>query len=202
MTNPQKLTESGLAREFGVSRQAIHDLVKRGILTKDANGLIDVEEARSALANLHPSSKIAKAVQSATPSPATEPSPPPAEKQGTEITSFHVARTLRESEEARMAKLKRMSIEKSLIDKDGAVRAVFTCTKMFRDDQETIGRRAGAKVAARFGIDPHEVSLIFNEEIRQSWNRQVQRLQHEMAEMTGEKIEIPAEIASTFTGKN
>lgn len=205
MTNPQKLTESGLAREFGVSRQAIHDLVKRGILTKDADGLIDVEEARAALANLHPSSKIAKAVQSAAPSPATpppEPSPHPAEKQGTEITSFHVARTLRESEEARMAKLKRMSIEKSLIDKDGAVRAAFTCTRMFRDDQETIGRRTGAKLAAMFGIDPHEATLVINEEIRQSWSRQAQRLQREITEMTGEVIEIPAEIASTFTGKN
>lgn len=205
MTNPQKRTESGLAREFGVSRQAIHDLVKRGILPKDADGLIDVEEARAALANLHPSSKIAKAVQSAAPSPATpppEPSPHPAEKQGTEITSFHVARTLRESEEARMAKLKRMSIEKSLIDKDGAVRAAFTCTRMFRDDQETIGRRAGAKLAAMFGIDPHEATLVINEEIRQSWSRQAQRLQREITEMTGEVIEIPAEIASTFTGKN
>lgn len=205
MTSPRKLTESGLARLLGVSRQAIHDQVKRGILPKDADGLIDVEEARAALANLHPSSKTAKAVQSAAPGPATpppEPSPPPAEKQGTEITSFHVARTLREGEEARMAKLKRMSIEKSLIDKDGAVRAAFTCTRMFRDDQETIGRRAGAKLAAMFGIDPHEATLVINEEIRQSWSRQAQRLQREITEMTGEVIEIPAEIASTFTGKS
>lgn len=101
-----------------------------------------------------------------------------------------------------MAKLKRMSIEKSLIDKDGAVRAAFTCTRMFRDDQETIGRRTGAKLAAMFGIDPHEATLVINEEIRQSWSRQAQRLQREITEMTGEVIEIPAEIASTFTGKN
>ena len=48
----RKLTESGLARELGVSRQAIHDLVKRDILTKDKDGLIDVEMAKIALANI------------------------------------------------------------------------------------------------------------------------------------------------------
>jgi hypothetical protein len=155
------------------------------------------------LANLHPSSKIAKAVQSATQGPATPPPepPPPAEKpQGTEITSFHVARTLRESEEARMAKLKRMSIEKSLVDREEAVRTAFTCSRMLRDDQQTIGRRAGAKLAAMFGIDPHEATLIINEEIRQSWHRHTMTLRREIEDMTGEKIEIPSDIASPFTG--
>ena len=47
-TNTQKLTESGLARLLGVSRQAVHDLVKRGILSKDAAGLIDVAKAQAA----------------------------------------------------------------------------------------------------------------------------------------------------------
>ena len=64
----RKLTESGLARELGVSRQAIHDLVKREILTKDKDGLIDVEMAKIALANrVHPSSKTAAALRARPP---------------------------------------------------------------------------------------------------------------------------------------
>ena len=41
LTNIQRLTESGLARQLGVSRQAVHELVKRGVLSKDKDGLID-----------------------------------------------------------------------------------------------------------------------------------------------------------------
>lgn len=97
-----------------------------------------------------------------------------------------------------MAKLKRMSIEKSLIDREEAVRAAFTCSRMLRDDQMNIGRRVGAKTAAM--TDPHEITLVVNEEIRQSWHRHTMTLQRQIAEMTGETIEIPSDIASPFTG--
>ena len=76
-TNTPKLTESGLARLLGVSRQAVHDLVKRGIISKDAAGLIDVAQAQAALANsVHPSSKTAAALQSTAPPPAPALQPP------------------------------------------------------------------------------------------------------------------------------
>lgn len=163
MTNPQKLTESGLARLLGVSRQAIHDQVKRGILPKDADGLIDVENARATLANLHPSSKTAKAVQSAMPVPATpppEPSPPAENTQGTEITSFHVARTLREGEEARLAKLKRMSLEKSLIDREQIKRDLHTIARELRDRHTTTARRIAAELANTSNAEACETVLL------------------------------------------
>lgn len=94
-TNTQKLTESGLARLLGVSRQAVHDLVKRGILSKDAAGLIDVAKAQAALANsVHPSSKTAAALQSTAQQPSTNApaTTPPENGQNVEVTSYHVAK--------------------------------------------------------------------------------------------------------------
>ena len=63
LTNIQRLTESGLARQLKVSRQAVHELVKRGVLSKDKDGLIDFELAKHALMNrVRPSAKTAAAL--------------------------------------------------------------------------------------------------------------------------------------------
>ena len=94
--NPQKLTEAGLARELGgVSRQAVHELVKRGILSKDASGLIDVEMAKIALLNrVRPSGKTLTNL--AEPAQAAVVSLPSVSQDDTspEITSYHVANYL------------------------------------------------------------------------------------------------------------
>ena len=42
------VTQSALARRLNVTRQAVHDLVKRGVLEPDANGLIDLDLAKHA----------------------------------------------------------------------------------------------------------------------------------------------------------
>ena len=128
-TSTQKLTESAFARQRGVSRQAIHDLVKRGILEKDANGLIDVEKAEKALQNsVHPSSKTAATLQQKQ-TPKTDDS----NSEGVEITSYHVARTLRESEEAKMARIKRMQLEESLGLVADMEREAYTEARIVRD---------------------------------------------------------------------
>ena len=128
-TSTQKLTESAFARQRGVSRQAIHDLVKRGILEKDANGLIDVEKAEKALQNsVHPSSKTAATLQQKQ-TPKTDDS----NSEGVEITSYHVAKTLRESEEAKMARIKRMQLEESLGLVADMEREAYTEARIVRD---------------------------------------------------------------------
>lgn len=117
LTNIPRLTESGLARELGVSRQAVHELVKRGILSKDSNGLIDVELAKVALLNrVHPSSKTAAALAPQT-QPAAEPATQPADADpaSTEITSYHVAKTLREAAEAQIARIKLAEMQADVI---------------------------------------------------------------------------------------
>lgn len=123
LTAPARATKAALARELGVSRQAIGDLVKRGILSEDRDGLIDVDLAKLALANrVRPSSKTAQAL---TPTPAA--APPPAESatsDETAVTSYHVAKTLNEAAQARMNQLKLREMQGELIRLD-AVESVW-----------------------------------------------------------------------------
>ena len=121
-----------LARRLGVSRQAVSDLVRRGILTPDANGRIDEAAARAAiLSSVHPTSKTVQAAQSSAPAPidpvAAAPAPAPAAAPPPEAaaTNYHVAKTMREAAEAHIARLKLAEMRGELIRTD-AVRAVMS----------------------------------------------------------------------------
>lgn len=121
-----------LARRLGVSRQAVSDLVRRGILTPDADGRIDEAAARAAiLASVHPTSKTVQAAQASAPAPiatvAAAPAPAPAAAPQPEAaaTNYHVAKTMREAAEAHIARLKLAEMRGELIRTD-AVRAVMS----------------------------------------------------------------------------
>ncbi|MGH6625157.1 MAG: hypothetical protein ACRECD_01195 [Burkholderiaceae bacterium] len=160
----RKLTESGLARELGVSRQAVHDLVKRGILTKDKDGLIDVEMAKIALMNrVRPSSKTSAALQPDT-APAT---PQAAEPQdGTEATSYHVAKTLREAAEAQIARLKLAEMQGELIRVAAVKSTLATVFATTRDALLQIPARLAPLLAA--DTDPASVQNTLHAEIHQA----------------------------------
>lgn len=138
----EKLTQAELARALGVSRQAIHKLVAEGKLPMDEDKRIDLDVARAAISGLHPGSKTAQAVRDAlaksgdapaemgSAQVATMAATPPAAQDGDAngmTTSYHVARTLREVEEARMAKLKREEMEGQVI-RVTAVEAVWAAS--------------------------------------------------------------------------
>lgn len=111
-----RLTQSALARLLGVKRQAVHDLVKRGIITAGDDGLIDVAAATAAMAkSLRADAKTVASIMAAPPAeevgagdtvppPADEPPAPPADPN--DATSYHIARTLRETAEAKIAQLR------------------------------------------------------------------------------------------------
>lgn len=202
-TSIRRVKPAELARELGVSRQAIQDLIGRGILSKDGDGLIDAEMAKIALANrVRPSGKTAAAILAPAPPPVGLPAPvpPPAEHQvdAANATSFHVARTLRESEEARMAKIKRLQLEASLIEKDAAVQAVFTAFRTLRDSAMPLGRRVAAKVATM--TDAREIQLLIDEQVREVLRTFSERTLATLAgQLAGTPTPTPADLA-TNTG--
>lgn len=125
-----RVRQAELARMLGVSRQAIHKLVREGKISAGQDGLIDVAEARQAIAHsVHPGGKTAQALAAVqlvadevgAIAAAEKTVKPPPQPTGIEVdgngmpTSYHVARTLRETEEARMAKLRREEMEDALI---------------------------------------------------------------------------------------
>lgn len=181
-----------LARELGVSRQAIHDLIERGILQKGEDGLVDVEMAKIAIANrVRPSGKTAAALSPTAPPPPTVPGPvaPPAEAhvEAAAATSFHVARTLRETEEARIAKLKRLELERTLIAADPALTAMFTAFRGLRDNSMPIGRRLAGRLASM--TDPREIQLLIEDEIRQVFTTFAERTLEQVQARLGRSID-------------
>ena len=154
MIKPQKLTEAGMARELGVSRQAVHDLVKRSILQKDDKGMIDVESAKVALINsVRPSGKTASALQDFEPATQATATPPlvqpllTAPDQDPEITNYHIAKTLREAAEAQIARIKLDEMRGKFLVKDDFERHLFNAGRMLRDTLTNCARRIGAEVS-------------------------------------------------------
>lgn len=199
-TSIRRAKPAELARELGVSRQAVHDLIDRGILQKGEDGTIDVEMAKIAIANrVRPSGKTAAAVLGPAPAPASLPAPVPAPAEHqidpAAATSFHVARTLRETEEARMAKLKRQQLEGSLIERDPAVTAVFTAFRTLRDSAMPLGRRVAARVATM--TDSREIQLLIDEEVRTVLRTFADRTLASLATtLTGAPVQVPEDLTA------
>ena len=143
-----------MARELGVSRQAVHDLVKRAILQKDDKGMIDVETAKVALINsVRPSGKTANALQDFEPVIQPDNQQPLAQPlltapdQDPEITNYHIAKTLREAAEAQIARLKLDEMRGKFLVKTDFERHLFNAGRMLRDTLTNCARRIGAEVS-------------------------------------------------------
>ena len=151
----QRATDSGLARLLGVSRQAIHQHVKKGTLPKAADGTIDVELARHAFENrVRPSSKTAEGLRRGAPPPAPVPAAPQTEAEANAhsdaaaSSSFHVAKTLREAAEAQMARMKLAQMRGELLSLEDATKAAHEVGRQVRDALAVSRRRLSPYLAA------------------------------------------------------
>lgn len=187
MINNQKFTEAGLARALSapgspISRQWINQLVKKGVLHKDADGLIDFEAAKQALLNgVHPSGKSTQNLQAApTQNPPQNAATPPMVQplmepdQDAEITSFHIAKTLREAAEAQIARLKLGEMQGKLVEKTKIDMAFFEAARGLRDGMTNCSRRLAAEVATL--TTPTECEVVIARELRhllESFTRQL-----------------------------
>lgn len=98
------VSQSEYARLHGVSRQAVHEWVAKGIVTLE-NGKIDTAQADEALREqLNPARS--KALAAAQPAAVPPPSAPSAGPDPDTTTSFHVAKTLQVKYDALRSKLK------------------------------------------------------------------------------------------------
>jgi hypothetical protein len=145
-----------LARELGVTRQSVHELIARGILVKDADGLIDTELAKLALANrVRPSSKTAQAL--GVPPPVQGPAAPSApqsaaegqaETNATAVGNYHGAKALREAAEASIAEIRLRRLQGEVTELAPMVSAIHTCSRVLRDTCLAVGKRVAADAVA------------------------------------------------------
>ena len=152
---PERASQAELARLLGVTRQAIGNHVSSGVLLPDADGRMDIEQARVALANqvrLSGKSNAANAVQTPAPNPE-----PPAVVPG---MSYHIAKTLREATEASIAQVKLRRMQAELIEREPAEQAAFTAFRGLRDTIKHQPRRLAGQLATM--TDAREIELFLD----------------------------------------
>lgn len=163
-TAVRRIRACDLARELGVRPQAISDLIKRGRIERGPDGLIDVEKAKATIAaRVRAFGKTAAAVAASAPPPPTPglagPSAP-----SPDVLSYQSARASREQEEAQTARIKRLQLERRLIDRDATLGAVFTAFRTLRDQAMPLGRRVAARVATM--TDARDIQDLIDAEMR------------------------------------
>lgn len=102
-----RVKASALARLLSVSRQSVHELIERGIVERGADGLVDVAQARAAIANhVRPSSKTSQALAVAA-SPIAQT-----------VDTYHTAKARREAAEGSIAELRLAELRGLLVRAD------------------------------------------------------------------------------------
>lgn len=158
----RRVTGAELARELGVRSQGIYKLIKRGVIERGADGLIDLELAKIAIAaRVRASGKTAAAVVAAT--AASAPTAAPAPNPSTAI--YQTARADREAEAALITRIKRLEAQNRLIDRASTLTAIYTAFRRLRDDAMPLGRRVAARAATM--TDPRDVQQLIDDELRQ-----------------------------------
>lgn len=156
----RRVTGAELARELNVRSQGIYKLIKRGVIERGSDGLIDIELAKVAIAaRVRASGKTAAAVVSAPPVVAGPAAPVP----NPSLITYQTARAEREAEEALIARSKRLERDHLLIDRKSTLAAISTAFRRLRDDAMPLGRRVAARVATM--TDPRDVQQLIDDEL-------------------------------------
>jgi hypothetical protein len=148
-----------------VSRQSVHELITRNVIERGADGLVDVDMAKLAIANrVRPSGKTSATIQPpATTTPILATAPPAATDDGN-ATSYHVAKTLREVAEARLAQLRLGEMRGDLVRVDEVRASLARRASAFREGLLQIPARLSAVLAAE--TDQARVHALLDGELR------------------------------------
>lgn len=180
-TSAQRVKQAELARILGVSRQAIGDLVKRKVFDLSADGRIDVDLARHALTQrVRPSAKTAATILA--PAATAPKAAIVAESDGTReaSTSYHVAKTLREVAEARLAKMRADKMRGDTVMREDVDRFLFEAARELRDGLTVCSRRISAEVAGLASAEACEA--VIDREHRQALELLTKTLREKLGE--------------------
>lgn len=166
-TGAERMRPAELARVLGVSRQAVHQLIARGILETDAEKRIDVAKAKAAIAsNVHPAGKTAAALNGKTPEQVRDERIAQG-TPGNEDTRYHIARTKREGAGAKKAMHKLHTLERSLVDAPLVFAAAWAACEQLAAAAGAIGARAALQLAAMKA--PREIQLAIEQHLREAF---------------------------------
>lgn len=187
----KRINQAQLARLCGVSRPTINKLVSKGVVILDDDGKLDPQAAIAAIAAHADQSQAAARdtiaariasgairLEGSTSATAqtqpieieaskSTPAPAPASKptdHGAEITSFQLARALREKFAALNERLEYETAKGLVIPRDVVERGVFGMARAAQEALRSIPDRLAPILAAE--ADPHECHRLLDAEIR------------------------------------
>lgn len=150
-----------------VSRQSVHELIARAVIERGVDGLVDVEMAKIAIANrVRPSAKTAAKMQPPTGDTSPTSSAPPAIPDDGAATSYHVAKTLREVAEARLAQLRLGEMRGELIRLAAVKTALGIAFATAREYLLQLPSRLAPQLAGE--SDPATIQNLLHAEIHQA----------------------------------
>ena len=182
------ISQAEYARLRNISRQAVHDLVARGIITL-VDGKIEPAEADKQLLALDPEKSkalLSLASQLELQPPAEQPNESPQGDGGDPaVTSYHVARTIREKYAAATAKMEYLKLIGTLVAAAEVRENEFRIFRKLRDNLTAISDRLAPRLAAE--TDPVRVQHLIGEEIRKALNELSRALGVDAAGGAGER---------------
>ena len=155
------------------------------VLVSSSAQLSGTEAARSASGPVFDNAAMVRIVAGSKSSPASDSAP---------ITSYHVAKTLREAAEAKMANLRLAEMERKLIDKDRASAGAFTAFRQLRDALGVLPRKVAP--AAAVATDVREVETLIARAIREALDLFANRTLPELLAAVGADAADAGEDAS------
>lgn len=152
----ERVSQAEAARRFGVSRQSINEMVTRGVLPL-IDGRIDLDVAEAIIRKRMDPAR-SKALQNLEGQPPALPTgglpPPPPDSPetpgqgGGEITSYHMARTLREKYAALDAKVRYEQLCGTLVDAAHVRLVITTAAASLRLAIDAVPDRLADRLAA------------------------------------------------------
>lgn len=180
------ITQAAYARRRGCSREAVRRQVDAKHI--DAFGpdklicpkLADAQWAERVRARAD-SQRAAPEPPPAAAPPGPPAPPPPAPSEATpsppssapQDGGYNSWRVIREKADAEKAQMEAAEMAGRLIDRDGALSALFTAARNLRDALMPVGRRVAARAAAM--TNPREVQLIVDEAQREALHTFISR---------------------------
>jgi hypothetical protein len=184
-TTARRVSQAELARELGVSRQAVNDLVGRGVLVLGTDRKLDLDEARVVvLERVRPTGKTAAAVAASVQTPATPPAA--AQAKTDNAAAYYVAKASREASEAGMAALKLAQMQGALIDREAAIQSAFTSFRQLRNSLNFLPRKLSGRLVNK--TSPREIQQLLEDEIRATLLQFQQRTLASMATNMGSQL--------------
>jgi hypothetical protein len=163
-TTSRRVSQAELGRELGVSRQAVNDLVARGVLVLGADRKLDLDAARIVVQErVRPTGKTAAAVAASGAAPGV---PTAAQPKGDNAAAYYVAKASREASEAGIAALRLAEMQGDLIKREPTVQATFTAFRQLRNTLTFLPRKLAGQLVGM--TQPRDIQSVIETEIKQA----------------------------------